>query len=201
MMLSVTANPTSPQDLIRSLANKRLAVYAGTLESYQGIDIVLRAFRYVIDVEPDAFLLIVGGTKVQVDYYSNLAIDCGIGQHCLFTGRVPKDLAKYYADHANIQLSPRISGTNTPLKIYEQLARGLPLVATNIFSHTQVLTDEVAFLVEPEPESIANGILTAMRSPEEGQRRAHNAQKLYEEKYSRRVYKEKMKKLLALISK
>jgi glycosyltransferase involved in cell wall biosynthesis len=201
-MLSVTEAPkTSPQDLIRSLSGKRLAVYAGTLESYQGIDIVLRAFRYVIDAEPDAFLLVVGGTKAQVDYYSGMAVDCGIDQHCLFTGRVPKDLAKYYADHADIQLSPRISGTNTPLKIYEQLARGLPLVATNIFSHTQVLTDEVAFLVEPEPQSIAEGMLTAMRSPEESQRRARNAQQLYEEKYSRRVYKEKMKKLLALISK
>ena len=38
---------------------------------------------------------------------------------------------------------------NTPLKIYEQLASGLPLVATRIPSHTQVLTEDVCILVEP----------------------------------------------------
>ncbi|NJR57496.1 MAG: glycosyltransferase [Cyanobacteria bacterium CRU_2_1] len=188
------------EELIQSLKGKRLIVYAGTLESYQGIDILIRAFKFVIEAEPDTFLLIVGGTPEQVQCYADLAEECGIQDDCLFTGRVAQPLAKLYVDQASVQISSRVSGTNTPLKVYEQLARGVPIVATNIYSHTQVLSEEVAFLVEPEPGDMANGILRALQSETESQRRAANAQKLYEEKYSRNVYKEKMKKLLELVS-
>ena len=199
-MLSISQPTPSIQDtLLESLRGKFLIVYAGTLEPYQGIDILIRAFRYVTDEVSQAFLLIVGGTQEQVEYYSDLATECQISQFCYFTGRVPQALAKYYADHAHIQVSPRISGTNTPLKVYEQLARGIPLVATNIYSHTQVLTQDVAFLVRPEPLDLARGILTALEDKTEAQHRAANAQTLYEQNYSRRIYTEKMKQVFALI--
>ena len=48
------------------------------------------------------------------------------------------------------------------MKLYEQLASGTRLVATRIWSHTQVLTDDVCILVEPEPQALAAGILEAM---------------------------------------
>jgi glycosyltransferase involved in cell wall biosynthesis len=79
--------------------------------------------------------------------------------------------------------------------VYEQLSRGVPIVATNIYSHTQVLNDSVAFLVEPTPDDMAQGILRALQHPEEAQQKARNAQELYETRYSRRVYTEKMKRL------
>ena len=60
-------------------------------------------------------------------------------------------------------VSPRVHGTNTPLKVYEHLASGKPLVATRIWSHTQVLDDSVCFLVEPEPDSMAKGLLRALQ--------------------------------------
>jgi glycosyltransferase involved in cell wall biosynthesis len=182
-------------DILSELNHKHLVVYAGTLESYQGIHILIRAFQYVIQQDPDAFLLIVGGTPQQVDEYCSLADRCGIGQHCHFTGRVVQSLAKYYSNHADVQISSRVSGTNTPLKVYEQLERGIPIVATDIYSHTQVLNNEVAFLVEPTHEGMAQGIIQALTNHEEAQRRAENARTLYETRYSRRVYKEKMRQL------
>jgi glycosyltransferase involved in cell wall biosynthesis len=200
MATAMDASQKTGEELIQALSGKRLIVYAGTLESYQGIDVLIRGFKFVIEAEPNAFLLIVGGTPEQVHIYSDLANECGIQQACLFTGRVVPALAKFYADHAEVQISSRVSGTNTPLKIYEQLSRGIPIVATNIYSHTQVLSEEVAFLVEPEPRDMARGIVTALQSKAESQRRAINAQQLYETQYSRRVYKEKMKKLLELVS-
>jgi glycosyltransferase involved in cell wall biosynthesis len=192
-----TARPTEQHsdDILERLAGKQLVVYAGTLEPYQGIDRVIRGFRYVISAIPDAALLIVGGTQAQVDEYRQLADQCGVGMACHFTGRVPQAQAKHYANHATVQISSRVSGTNTPLKVYEQLSRGVPIVATNIYSHTQVLDDSVAFLVEPTPDDMAQGILRALQHPEEAQQKARNAQELYETRYSRRVYTEKMKRL------
>ena len=180
--------------------NRRLVVYAGTLEPYQGIDILINAFKYVVAKNSDFFLLIVGGTKTQVKDYSALAEKCGLGPYVLFTGHVNQTLAKHYCRFASVLISPRSHGTNTPLKIYEQLASGIPLVATNIYSHTQVLSDDVAFLVEPEPNAMASGILTALQSDRNNPRIATNARRLYEQKYSRPVYEQKMRRLLGLLS-
>ncbi len=46
-------------------------------------------------------------------------------------------------------VSPRSSGTNTPLKIYQYLRSGRVIVATRLLTHTQVLSDEVAILTAP----------------------------------------------------
>ncbi|MGB3405538.1 MAG: glycosyltransferase [Microcoleaceae cyanobacterium] len=196
-MIALESKPETQIDGL--ISDKNLVVYAGTLEPYQGIDILIQGFQSVISADPKAFLLIVGGTKLQVEQYSNLAEECGIGDYCLFTGRVPQSLAQYYANQAKVQVSPRRSGTNTPLKVYQQLASGVPLVATNIYSHTQVLSDEVAFLVELNAEDMGHGILTALTDHQERQQRAQAAQKLYAEKYSREVYTEKMRSLLDFV--
>jgi glycosyltransferase involved in cell wall biosynthesis len=178
------------------IKDKRLAVYAGTLEPYQGIDILINAFGHVTEKEPNAMLLIVGGDKSQVTQYSALARSLGIEKRCVFTGRVPQSIAKRYIKRASVLLSPRSEGTNTPLKVYEQLASGIPLVATRIYSHTQVLSEDVAFLVEPNPEDMAKGILSALKGNGLADRISSNAIRLYQEKYSRPVYVKKMKQLL-----
>jgi glycosyltransferase involved in cell wall biosynthesis len=196
-MIALESRPETQIDSL--IFDKNLVVYAGTLEPYQGIDILISAFQYVIPADPNAFLLVVGGTVAQVEQYSQLADQCGIGEYCLFTGRVPQSLAQYYANQARVQVSPRRSGTNTPLKVYQQIASGVPLVATNIYSHTQVLSDEVAFLVELDPKDMGQGILTALTDYQERKRRAEAAKQLYAEKYSRQVYTEKMRSLLNFV--
>jgi glycosyltransferase involved in cell wall biosynthesis len=86
------------------------------------------------------------------------------------------------------------------LKIYEQIASGIPLVATDIYSHTQVLDTRTAFLVKPEPEDMARGILEALDINGNRQFVVENAKKLYERRYSRAVYQGKMRNLLKLLS-
>lgn len=180
--------------------NKRFAVYAGTLESYQGIDILVKSFQQVVKLVPEAFLVIVGGSNDQVGHFTKMAKNEGIGEKVIFTGRVPQPLAKHYCHLASVQMSPRSAGTNTPLKVYEQLASGIPLVATNIYSHTQVLDSSVSFLVDPEPENMAHGIVEALQNNNKAKQIAANAIRLYEEKYSRPVYEKKMKKILDLVT-
>ena len=180
-------------------ADRDFVVYAGTLEHYQGIDILVGAFADVVNEYPGAFLIIVGGTKEQVEKYSSLALECNIGKDSLFTGRLSQELANEFVDRAAIVVSPRSEGTNTPLKIYQQLASGTPLVATNIYSHTQVLGPDVAFLVEPTESGLAAGIMGALRNPQEALKLGRNAQGLYAREYSRQSYVAKMSGLISLL--
>ncbi|MDO8550467.1 MAG: glycosyltransferase, partial [Ignavibacteria bacterium] len=175
--------------------NKKLIVYAGTLEKYQGIDILINSFPFVVEKEPDALLLIMGGNEKQVDYHKNLAESNGVKDKIIFTGRIPQHLVKKYNKFAKVLVSPRSEGTNTPLKVYEQIASGIPLVATNIYSHTQVLNNDVSFLVDPEPKAFAEGIIQALKNENLKEQKVANAKKLYEVKYSREVYSKKLKQL------
>jgi len=197
-------SPVGPSDPSASLEAKipkgrDLVVYAGTLETYQGIDLLIAAFAKVLGSHPSAFLLIVGGTAEQVSRYSALAKEHGVADHCRFTGRVPQVLARRYTSMASVLVSPRSAGTNTPLKVYEQLASGVPLVATRIYSHTQVLDDDVAFLVEPDANGMAEGMLQALTSGSERERRGTNAKGRYERDYSRPAYVAKMRRLMDLL--
>src|SRR5690606_3181894 len=100
---------------------------------------------------------------------------------------------------ADILLSPRISGTNTPLKIYTYLRSRVPILATNIRAHTQVLTPDVALLVAPQPDAIAAGILTLLRDGELGRRLTLNALKLAQQQFSIEAYYAKVAQVYAFL--
>ena len=177
-----------------------IILYAGTFENYQGIDQLIRAFAIVHAERPDALLLLVGGTTQQVEVATNTVASLGIADSVILTGRVSKSIASRYTSLASVLVSPRLHGTNTPLKIYEQLASGKPLVATRIWSHTQVLDETVCILVDPEPQSIARGLLRAISDPEFARQVVARARALYEREYARPVYERKIQRLLEIVS-
>ena len=57
----------------------------------------------------------------------------------------------------------------------------------------------MCFLVEPDPESMSEGILQALDNTELAQQRAQAAISLYEEKYSRQIYEKKLTDLFKSI--
>jgi glycosyltransferase involved in cell wall biosynthesis len=173
--------------------------YAGTFEVYQGLEMLLQAFAQVNREMPSARLLLVGGSKSQVAKLVRLADSLSLSGACHFTGTVSKQAASRLMKSAQVLVSPRIYGTNTPLKIYENLSTGLPIVATRIWSHTQVLDESVCFLVEPDAASLAGGLLEALKDEASAKARANNALALYEREYSRPVYERKIRRLLALV--
>lgn len=190
---------TSEEDLPDLPAGCPTVGYVGTLETYQGIDLLLEAFALVRESIPEAFLLIVGGTPEQVDKYQTMARQLDLTEACLLTGRLSHNLARRLLAEVDVVVSPRSRGTNTPLKIYEILASGIPLVATRIESHTQVLSRAICFLADPEPAALARAIESALANPDESHRVAESARAFYDENYSRAVYDSKIKALLEAI--
>jgi glycosyltransferase involved in cell wall biosynthesis len=178
---------------------RRIVLYAGTFEVYQGLDTLIRAFARAWPTCEEALLLLVGGTTSQVEAMQAIAAQEGVGAHVLVLPRQPQAVVAGLVSRASVLVSPRSHGSNTPLKIYEQLASGIPLVATRILSHTQVLSDEVCFLVEPTPDSMAEGLVAALTDPPAAGRVVANAKRLYETAYARPIYEQKLASLLARI--
>ena len=188
------------QEVIRFGPGHPVILYAGTFEPYQGIEILVEAFAKVKKARPDARLLLVGGTAEQVYKIRQLADSLDLGDACVLTGSVPKTAAIAYTQSADVLVSPRIQGTNTPLKIYEQIASGRPLVATRIWSHMQVLDESVCFLADPNAQSLADAMLAALTDEALAAERVRNAMALYQREYSRPVYERKIRRLLEIVA-
>ncbi len=105
--------------------------------------------------------LIVGGRPEQVE--AARAVATRTGANAIFTGYQPAREIPAFVAACDILASPRIAGTNTPLKIYSYLRAGKPIVATDLLTHTQVLDREIAVLVAPEPRPFADALATAAR--------------------------------------
>jgi glycosyltransferase involved in cell wall biosynthesis len=140
-------------------------MYVGNLEKYQGIDLLLEGFALAARQAPDARLVIVGGSPQSIASYRSRAAALGIGERVHWAGQQSVKSLGAYLRQADILVSPRLQGQNTPMKIYSYLDSGRPVLATRIPTHTQVLDDEIAQLVAPTPEAMAEGIVTLLRDP------------------------------------
>ena len=105
-----------------------------------------------------------------------------------------------FLDAADLLVSPRSTGTNTPLKIYQYLRSGRPIVATRLLTHTQVLDDAVAILTPPDPDGFAEGILAGIRDPARARTVGERARQLAETKYSYDAYLSRTRQAVAYLS-
>jgi glycosyltransferase involved in cell wall biosynthesis len=165
-----------------------IVLYTGTFEAYQGLDLLFASMRRVLSAAPAARLVLAGGRPEQIEAARRAAEAEGIGAATVFAGQRPADEIPAFLDAADVLVSPRRLGTNTPLKIYQYLRAGRPIVATRLLTHTQVLTDEVAYLTEPTADGFAAGILAALSNPAEAHAVGDRARHLADTKYSDEAY-------------
>ena len=139
-------------------------MYVGNLEVYQGIDLLLESFSKVLKLVEGIDLVIIGGQERDIKAYKGKSNNLGIHSRIHFLGKRPlKDLAGYL-EAADILVSPRIKGKNTPMKLYSYLWSEKPVLVTNVESHTQLVNNEVTFIADPEPEAFAKGMMTLLRN-------------------------------------
>jgi glycosyltransferase involved in cell wall biosynthesis len=169
-------------------AKTPMVLYTGTFEAYQGLDLLFAAMKKVLAERPDARLVLAGGRPEQVEAAQRQAVRSGIGAATVFAGQRPAEEIPAFLDAADVLVSPRSLGTNTPLKIYQYLRSGRAIVATRLLTHTQVLDDDVSLLTAATPEGFAAGILAAVNDPERARAIGSRARQLAETKYSYEAY-------------
>lgn len=141
---------------------KHIVLYTGTFELYQGLELLLASMELVVQNNKDTILVLAGGRQSQIDDLRESAEKIGIDSNIYFAGSLPIEELASYMHIANVLVSTRTIGNNPPLKIYDYLRVGKPIVATNINAHTQILNEDIAVLVDPRPESIAKGIVSVI---------------------------------------
>jgi len=140
-----------------------VVLYVGNLEPYQGIDLLIESFARIAPSAPDARLVIIGGTQLTIERYKAKvsALLCS-SQVVFLVPRPLHELARHLHT-ADILVSPRTKGNNTPMKIYSYLHSGTPVLATDLPTHRQVLDSSIALLAPPSPEKFGNAMLELLQ--------------------------------------
>jgi glycosyltransferase involved in cell wall biosynthesis len=165
-----------------------VVLYTGTFEAYQGLDLLFAAARHVMTRRPDTRFVLAGGRPDQIAEARAETVRAGAAEVVVFAGQRPADEIPLFLDAADLLVSPRSTGTNTPLKIYQYLRSGRAIVATRLLTHTQVLDDAVAILTPPTPQGFADGILAGINDPGMARAVGERARRLAETKYSYEAY-------------
>jgi glycosyltransferase involved in cell wall biosynthesis len=161
-----------------------IAMYVGNLEHYQGIGLLLEGFRHALIRVPDAHLVIVGGLRDDIAHYGRRAVQLGIASRVHFLGQRPISALEGLFRRADVLVSPRLKGLNTPMKIYSYLDSGTAVLATRLRTHTQVLDDRTAYLVEPDPEALGDGLVELLTDPVLRERLASEAKAYVQQEFT-----------------
>jgi len=146
-------------------ADRQVVVYTGGLLPWKGVDVLIDAAREL----PDVQVLIAGGMPADVDRaraqaagLENVRID-GFQP----PARVPLYLAASDLAVLPNRSRPLISARYTsPLKAFEYMAAGLPLVASDLPSLREALEEQagVSFVEPDDSKALAEGLGAALQS-------------------------------------
>lgn len=199
-----TPSPLQLSDLIKQhrLTGKKVFLYTGNFKEYQGVPLLLEAFSRMQSeiAEQDSVLLLVGGGREEQKTLRRLkrqAERLGIRQRTIFTGQLPGEQMEAFMQIADVLISPRISGDNTPLKVYSYMQSKKPVVATNISSHTQVLDETCAYLADPTPHAFAQAMKSALEesslNTQQAKQKIQEASRRVKEDFGPEKFSEKLR--------
>jgi glycosyltransferase involved in cell wall biosynthesis len=153
--------------------------YAGHLYPWKGVDLLVSALMLL----PGVHGLIIGGHPREPDLarLRRQAESAHVADRVRFVGFVPPGDVPGYLSQADVLVLPNpeteISRSySSPLKLFEYMAAGKPIVASNLPAFREVLSAEEAVLVEPgRASALAEGIERVLRSEAFAARLARNA--------------------------
>ncbi|MFH1998880.1 MAG: glycosyltransferase [Planctomycetota bacterium] len=154
-----------------------LCVYTGHLYRDRGIEVMIQAARQLENVH----ILIVGGWERDIAHYQKMAQETE-ATNVTFTGIVPHVKIPLYQFAADLLLMQYSNKTHhaercSPIKVFEYLAAGRPIVSTDLPILQTVLHHEKnAIMVEPDSkESLVEAIQRIRNQPELAKKIATNA--------------------------
>ena len=166
-------------------------LFVGRLRVEKGLLVLLKALDLLVNeqgqVRPSLHLNIFGtGDQVYVDELQTFLREKNLTRFVTFHGKVPQDELIGYYDRSDIMLVPSLWQEPFGLVIAEAMARGLPVIASNIGGPAEILTHEVnGLLIEPGDEhALASAIIYLLENPDKRIRLAQAARVRAQERFT-----------------
>jgi glycosyltransferase involved in cell wall biosynthesis len=134
------------------LDGKRVIGFVGSLKSWHGTETLLEAFHKLQTTDANTHLLIVGDGPERQKLEQHVEVN-GLGSTVTFTGNVPHEDIPHYIAAMDVTAAPYVPNENfyfSPIKIFEYMVMGKPVIAGRIGQVEEVIVDgETGVLYEP----------------------------------------------------
>lgn len=170
--------------------DKYLVGYVGTLKTMNMEKGVGPTIEALVHLPEDVEFYVVGGEKAHIEEYKQLAEVKGVGQRVHLIGKVAHDLVPNYLAAFDVVVAPFPDFEHyryymSPLKIFEYMAAGVPMIVTDLPSLREVLTDETAKFIPPDDVSALAAAIEELKThPEEARALRLSARREAEERFS-----------------
>ena len=144
----------------------KLVIYTGHLYLWKGADTLAEA---AVKLGNNTDVIFVGGTKKDVEFFRN---KYGGVKNLMILGNISHNEIPMYLRAADVLVIPnsakeKISSMYTsPMKLFEYMASGTPIVASDLPSIREVLNERsAAFFIPDDAESLASVIIDLLQDP------------------------------------
>ncbi len=162
-------NPTVRPAVVDGLGSGPVVGFVGGLKNWHGIQNLLHGFRKVLSEIPDARLLVVGDGPKR-GWIHGFVEGADIEEHVHLTGWMEHDKLPELVARMDVVVAPYPASEEfyfSPLKLFEYMASGKPVVASRIGQICDVIEDgQSGWLVEPgDTEELADAIVRLIKDP------------------------------------
>ena len=159
--------------------DKKIVIYVGILNEYQGIDYLLEAIRLIKD--DSIHFLIVGFPE---ESYIEKAKALDILPRTTFTGRVSYEQIPDYLSIADVGISPKTSESEANGKLLEYMAMGIPTIVFDSFVNKEILGDCGSYARMRDSASLAQTVKETVGSLNDNETLKSDLRKRAEELFS-----------------
>ncbi len=159
-------------------ADGQVLAYAGLTFSYRGLDLLLEALATLSLRFPALGLELVGGRPAEIAALREQARSLGLEGRVHFRGTVPRTEVPCYLGAADVLVIPGTvsEASASPLKMFEYMAMGRPIVCVDLPALREVLDDDSAYFFPPgDAPALSRAIEAALARPEEARVKGEQA--------------------------
>jgi len=176
---------------------KKIIIYVGVLNKYQGIDLLLETISILKERKETQKIhfLIVGFPEKS---YIKMSKKLQILNMITLTGKVAYDKISDYLRAADIAITPKISTTEANLKVFSYMAAGIPTICFDNSVNREILSEIGVYAKLGEKESLAEVIVNLVNKPEKIEELGKKSREIAIREYS---WKSVAKKLVEVYKK
>ncbi len=160
-------------------------IYHGSIAERFGIDVAIKAMKYIVDVIPNTKLNIYGFYDTEYKLVlKKLILKLGLEKNVILNGRESLESIYTKIKEADLGIVPYIDDFFMQLafstKLFEYVASGIPVVTSRLRPAESIFSDESLFFVKARnPKELADKIIFVCNNPEIRKLQVQNAYKDY----------------------